>query len=179
MTAWCEPLNRASRPGGYLTAGYLGTLGFGPGYAIGAAIARPETPVFLLAGDGAIGFHMQEFDSMARHNLSIVTIIMNNACWAMSKNGQDLVFGHERRVAVDLSDRAYEDVARALGCEGERVERLEDIGPAIVRACASGRPACINIATDADVVHPISFGMAGANPARGKISMPYYQNESG
>ena len=179
MTAWCEPLNRASRPGGYLTAGYLGTLGFGPGYAIGAAIARPETPVFLLAGDGAIGFHMQEFDSMARHNLSIVTIIMNNACWAMSKNGQDLVFGHERRVAVDLSDRAYEDVARALGCEGERVERLEDIGPAIARACASGRPACINIATDADVVHPISFGMAGANPARGKISMPYYQNESG
>lgn len=178
MTAWCEPLNRASRPGGYLTAGYLGTLGFGPGYAIGAATARPETPVFLIAGDGAIGFHLQEFDTMARHNLPIITIIMNNACWAMSKNGQDLVFGKERRVAVDLCDRAYEDVARALGCDGERVERIEDIGPAIARACASGRPTCINIATDADVVHPITFGMAGTDPTKGKIEMPYYQNEN-
>ncbi|MEH6757430.1 MAG: thiamine pyrophosphate-binding protein [Parasphingorhabdus sp.] len=179
MTAWCEPLNRASRPGGYLTAGYLGTLGFGPGYAIGAAVARPETPVFLIAGDGAIGFHLQEFDTMARHNLPIITIIMNNACWAMSKNGQDLVFGKEHRVAVDLCDRAYEDVARALGCDGERVERIEDIGPAIARACASGRPTCINIATDADVVHPITFGMAGTDPTKGKIAMPYYQNENG
>lgn len=179
MTAWCEPLNRASRPGGYLTAGYLGTLGFGPGYAIGAATARPDAPVFLLAGDGAIGFHIQEFDTMARHGLPVVTIIMNNASWAMSKNGQELVFGNERRVAVDLDDRAYEDVARALGCEGERVERLEDIGPAISRALASGRPSCINIATDGDAVHPISFAMAGANPAKGRIAMPYYQNESG
>lgn len=179
MTAWCEPFNRASRPGSYLTAGYLGTLGFGPGYAIGAAVARPDAPVFLLAGDGAIGFHIQEFDTMARHNLPVVTIIMNNACWAMSRNGQDLVFGKDKRVAVELRDRPYEDVARALGCNGERVERLEDIGPAIARACASDRPSCINIAIDAEAVHPISFGMAGASPAKGKIAMPYYQNESG
>jgi len=178
MTAWCEPLNKASRPGGYLTAGYLGTLGFGPGYAIGAAIARPETPVFLLVGDGAVGFHLQEFDTMARHSLPIITIVMNNACWAMSKNGQDLAFGEDRRVAVDLTDRPYEDVAKALGCYGERVERLEDIGPAIARARACGRPACINLATDADVIHPITFGMAGADPSKGKIAMPYYQNES-
>jgi acetolactate synthase I/II/III large subunit len=178
MTAWCEPLNRASRPGAYLTAGYLGTLGFGPGYAIGAAVARPDAPVFLLAGDGAIGFHLQEFDTMARHSLPIVTIIMNNACWAMSKNGQDLVFGEGRRVVVELADRAYEDVAKALGAAGERVERLADIGPAIARAVASGGPACINIATDGDVVHPITFGMAGADPTKGKIAMPYYQNEN-
>ncbi len=113
------------------------------------------------------------------NRLPVITVVMNNACWAMSKNGQELVFGDEKRVAVDLNDRAYEDVARALGCEGERVERLEDIGPAIARALASGRPACINIATDGEAVHPISFAMAGANPAKGKIAMPYYQNENG
>lgn len=178
MTAWCEPLNRAARPGGYLTAGYLGTLGFGPGYAIGAAVARPDAPVYLLVGDGALGFHLQEFDTMARHGLPIVTIVMNNSCWAMSKNGQELAFGEGQRAAVELEDRPYQDVARALGCDGERVERMEDIGPAIARARATGRPTCINIATDADVVHPITFGMAGANPAKGKIAMPYYQNEA-
>ena len=178
MTAWCEPFNRASRPGGYLTAGYLGTLGFGPGYAIGAAIARPESPVFLIVGDGAVGFHLQEFDTMARHGLPIVTVIINNACWAMSKNGQDLAFGEDRRVAVELCDRPYEEVARALGCLGERIEHLEAIGPAIARSLAAGRPACINVATDGEVIHPMTYAMAGADPNKGKIAMPYYQNET-
>ncbi|MDB5430125.1 MAG: benzaldehyde lyase [Caulobacter sp.] len=177
MTAWCEPLNRASRPGHYLTAGYLGALGIGQGFAMAAAVACPDRPVFLLSGDGALGFNLQEFDTMARHGLPVITIVMNNACWAMSKNAQDIVFGAERRTAVMLSDTRYDQVAIALGCDGEHVTVLSEIGPAIGRALASGRPTCINIATDPDVMHPITFGMAGADPAKGKITMPYYQNE--
>ena len=177
MTAWCEPLNRASTPGSYLTAGYLGALGVGQGFAMAAAVAHPDRPIFLLTGDGALGFNLQEFDTMARHGLPVVTIVMNNACWAMSKNAQDLVFGAARRSAVMLRDTAYEQVAIALGCDGERVTRAEDIGPAIARAIRSGRPTCINILTDGDVMHPITFGMAGADPKKGKITMPYYQNE--
>jgi acetolactate synthase-1/2/3 large subunit len=177
VTAWCEPLNRAARPGRYLTAGYLGTLGFGQGFAIAAAVAHPDRSVVLISGDGALGFNMQEFDTMARHKLPIITVVMNNACWAMSKNAQDLVFGKERRSAVMLEDTAYEQVAIALGCHGERVTDTDEIAPALARARASGKPACINIATDPDVMHPITFGMAGTDPKKGKITMPYYQNE--
>lgn len=177
MTAWCEPLNRASAPAHYLTAGYMGALGLGQGFAMAAAVARPGSPVFLLAGDGAVGFHLQEFDTMARHGLPVITVVMNNACWALSKNAQDLVFGEARRTAVMLEDTRYDQVAAALGCHGEHVTEAAQIGPAIARALASGRPACINIATDPDVMHPISFNMTGADPKKGKISMPYYQNE--
>lgn len=177
MTAWCEPLNRASTPGHYLTAGYFGTLGVGQGFAMAAAVADPRRNAFLLTGDGALGFNLQEFDTMVRHGLPVVTIVMNNACWAMSKNAQDLVFGEKRRSAVMLNDTPYEQVAIALGGYGERVSTVAEIAPAISRALKSGLPACINVATDPDVMHPITFGMAGADPRKGKISMPYYQNE--
>ena len=177
MTAWCEPLNRSSTPGHYLTAGYFGTLGVGQGFAMAAAVADPRSKVFLLTGDGALGFNLQEFDTMVRHDLPVITIVMNNACWAMSKNAQDLVFGENRRSAVMLNDTHYEQVAIALGGYGERVSTVEEIAPAIARALNSGLPACINVATDPDVMHPITFGMAGADPRKGKITMPYYQNE--
>jgi acetolactate synthase-1/2/3 large subunit len=177
ITAWVEPHNKVSAPGQYLTTGYLGTLGVGPGFAVAAAVACPDRPVFLLSGDGAIGFNIQEFDTMVRHNLPVITIVMNNACWGISKSAQDLIFGQDRRSAVMLSETAYDEVAAGFGCYGERVTSPEEIGPAIERAVASNLPACINIITDQSVVHPISFGMAGADPKKGKITMPYYQNE--
>ena len=177
VTAWCEPHNKVSAPGCYLTTGYLGTLGVGPGFAIGAAIACPDRPVFLVSGDGAIGFNIQEFDTMVRHNLPIVTVVMNNACWGISKSAQDLIFGENLRSTVMLNETAYEKVSEGFGCYGERVTAPEEIGPAIDRALKSKRPACINIVTDQNVMHPISYGMAGADPKKGKITMPYYQNE--
>ncbi len=177
ITAWCEPHNKVSAAGQYLTTGYLGTLGVGPGFAIAAAVACPDRPVFLLSGDGAIGFNIQEFDTMVRHKLPIVTVVMNNACWGISKSAQDLIFGEDRRSIVMLSDTAYDQVAVGFGCYGERVTSFDEIGPAIKRALKSKLPACINITTDSNVVHPISFGMAGADPKKGKITMPYYQNE--
>jgi acetolactate synthase I/II/III large subunit len=177
ITAWCEPHNKVSAPGHYLTTGYFGTLGVGPGFAIAAAVACPDRPVVLLSGDGAIGFNIQEFDTMVRHKLPIITVVMNNACWGISKSAQDLIFGEGRRSAVMLNDTAYDQVAVGFGCYGERVTSPEEIGPAIKRALKSKLPACINIVTDQNVVHPISFGMAGADPKKGKITMPYYQNE--
>ena len=177
VTAWCEPHNRASAPGEYLTTGYLGTLGVGQGFAIGASVAHPGRPVVLIMGDGAVGFHLQEFDTMSRHDLSITTIVLNNSCWAMSMNAQDLVFGKQRRTVVMLEDRRYDQVAIALGCEGMRIVDASCIVEHVGNAIKAGRATCIDISTDPEVMHPITFGMAGADPKRGKISMPYYQNE--
>lgn len=177
MTAWCEPLNRATFPGGYLMTGYLGTLGVGPGFAIAAAVARPDRRVFLLSGDGSVGFNLQEFDTMVRHGLPIVTVVMNNACWGLSKNAQDVMFGADRRSVVMLRDADYDRVAIALGGYGERVTQCDDIGPAIARAVASGLPSCINVSTDPDVMHPMTYSMTGTKPGQGKIVMPYYQSD--
>lgn len=175
-TSWFQPHGRSPGPGLYLGNGYLGTLGVGQGYAIGLARARPGKPVAAIMGDGAAGFHIGEFDAMARHGLPIVTIIFNNGAWGMSRHGQDLVFGKDRRAAVALNASDYHVVAQGLGCDGERITRVEDIAPAVARAQASGRPTCLNILTDPDIVHPSVPAMIGRVDADDEIAIPYYEN---
>ena len=127
-------------------------------------------------GDGAVGFHIAEFDVMARHGLPILTCVFNNAAWGMSLHGQELVFGKQNIAAVKLAPSAYHSVAEGLGCAGEQITRVEDIGPAVRRAQASGRPACLNIMTDPDIAHPITALMVGRLDAEDEIAIPYYEN---
>ncbi len=174
--AWFQPFGRSPGPGLYIGNGYLGTLGVGQGYAIGLARARPGKPVAIIAGDGAVGFHIAEFDTMARHGLPILTVVFNNAAWGMSQHGQELVFGRQKLTAVKLAASAYNKVAEGFGCAGEEITRFEDIAPAVRRAQRSGRPTCLNIMTDADVAHPVTAMMVGRIDVEGEIPIPYYEN---
>lgn len=88
-----------------VATGYLGFLGNGWGYSIGAAVADPTRLVVNIHGDGSAGFHIQELDTIARFNLKILTIVVNNYVWGMSINGQDLLYEGQTSVrpAVHLS----------------------------------------------------------------------------
>lgn len=142
----------AWEPGHWLDAGPMGTLGAGPGFAIAAKLARPDKQVALLYGDGAFGLHGMEFETMVRHNLPIVAVIGNDGQWAQIKHPQQAMLGHS--TAADLAPGIrYDKVVEALGGHGELVERPEDIRPAIERAFASGKPACVNVLTDPKVVY--------------------------
>ncbi|HOL38141.1 MAG TPA: thiamine pyrophosphate-dependent enzyme, partial [Rubrivivax sp.] len=158
-------------------AGYHGCLGVGPGMAIGAALAHPGTPVVLVTGDGAIGFHIQEFETMARLGLPIVTVVLDNAMWGMSAHGQDLIYGRDKRVISTLPGTPYDAVAAAFGCRGERVERLAELAPALRRALDAGAPTCIDVRIDPEQMHPSMPAMVGADhPADNEIMIPYYDN---
>ncbi len=191
-SVWVRDHIRPEGTGASLITGYLGTLGVGQGFAIGAARAFPDRPIVLFAGDGGFGFHMQEIDTMVRHGLAVHTVVLNNACWGMSQNGQDLIYGKARRAAVTLDDSAYEKVAEAFGAHAERVDRLEQIGPAMARALAGGLPSIINVRIDGSVINPVTMGMIGVKPGSKpaaqtasapsiapqseKVVMPYYEN---
>src|SRR5689334_16316893 len=73
------------RPGGWLDPGPYGCLGTGLGYAIGARIARPSSPVVLLLGDGAAGFSLMDADTLVRHRLPVVMICGNNGIWEIGR----------------------------------------------------------------------------------------------
>jgi acetolactate synthase-1/2/3 large subunit len=76
-----------------------------------------------------------------------------------------------------LGERHYAAIAAAFGCYAERVMRYADIGPAMERALASGKPACIEIMTDGTVVSPGLVRMLGDASDDGKhIVIPYYEN---
>ncbi len=134
-------------PGHWLDPGPMGCLGVGTGYAIAAKLAKPEKQVLILHGDGAFGLNGMEFETMARHKLPIVSVIGNDGQWAQIKHPQQDALGHS--TAAELAPKIrYDRMVEALGGYGEMVERPEDIRPALERAFASGKPACINVITD-------------------------------
>ncbi len=173
---WAAVNVRSAGPGLCMANGYLGCLGVSQGFAIGAAIANPDRTVAIFSGDGAFGFNIQELDTMVRHDMPIVAIVLNNACWAISRTGQDIVFGENRRSIVGLNQTGYDQVAVAFGGAGETVTSYERIAPAIKEALAARKPTCINLIVDPDVVNPAIVAMVGDPSVTDEIMIPYYEN---
>ncbi|OHV31713.1 MULTISPECIES: thiamine pyrophosphate-binding protein [Pseudofrankia] len=171
---WINFFARAHRPRSWFGLGMMGGLGVGQGFAIGAQCARPGAQVVLVTGDGAVGFHLQEFDTMARHRLPVTTVVYNNLSWGMSLHGQQAIYGEKTSVAVELPDTRYDLIAAAMGLYAERVDDLAQVRPALRRARESGRPACLDVAIAADVVHPMMAPLTADLPD-GSIRVPYYE----
>ena len=151
---WFNEVVRQERAGSYITHGFLGAVGFGLGLSLGAQVAHPKRPVLCLVGDGAIGFTIAEFDTMVRHKLPIVVVVMNNRSWAASQHFQEIVSGSEKVLGTRLGDARYHDVAKAFGANGLHITKLEDLSTAIKGAFASGKPTCINVEIDVSPIPP-------------------------
>ncbi len=177
-SGWVELVCESENPGQLMSHGYLGCLGIGIPFAIGAQVANPEKRVIVITGDGSVGFNIQEFDTMVRHDLPIVTIVLNNKAWGMCVHGQQSMYGDNRLVVTTLADARYEQVAEGFGGYGEYVDSAENVGVAVKRALASGLPACINILTDIQAVLGDISGdkITRTAEADGEIAMPYYDN---
>lgn len=156
-------------------------------FAIGSQVAHPQKQVACIVGDGAVGLNIQEFDTMVRHNLPVLTIVLNNKAWGMCVHGQQSMFGDNRLVVTKLGECRYEQVAEGFGCDGALVDKLEDLGPAVKQALASNRPACINVITDLDAVFgDTSSSKASKTPTKKPsnknpdkkedVEMPFYDN---
>ena len=122
LSHWAMMSLPEARPRRTMGCGYLGFLGMTPGLAIGAQVAEPDRRVVLIIGDGGAGFHPQEFDTLVRHGLPIVMVVVNNACWGMSLHGQQILYGREAGIVSTLADTEYEKVAAGFGAAGFRVE---------------------------------------------------------
>jgi len=184
--SWMETVAEVHAPGRWLSHGYLGCLGTGLPFALAAKVAHPESPVLCVVGDGSVGLNFAELDTFVRHRLAVVTVVANDGQWGMSAHGQELLYGPGRRVVTDLAPTRYDLAAAGFGCHAEHVESPRELAPALERAFASGRPACIDVRTDPAVIAPITLAMVGAARApaggdgQGKpVRMPYYDDLDG
>ncbi len=140
------------RPRGPLTwldPGVFGTLGVGAGFALGASLARKESEVWLLWGDGASGYGIAEFDTFVRHGIPVIAVVGNDAGWTQIAREQVKMLGDD--VGTVLARTAYHDVARAFGAEGIEVRHANEVESALARArafAAAGRPVLINVWLD-------------------------------
>ena len=173
---WAAHAVRVNGPGQYINNGYLGLLGSGMGFAIGAQMARPGRRVVQIAGDGGVGFHLQDLDTMVRRRLPIVTVVMNNRVWGMSLHGQQLLYGEDYDAISRLSEEtSYARIAEGFGCYAETVTRAAEVGPAMQRALASGRAALLDVRTDPACMHPRMNTMLKPI-SEGDIVIPYYES---
>ncbi len=143
--------------------GAAGAIGSSLPFAIGARAARPQAHVFAVLGDGTCGFHMAEFDTAVRHDLPFVAIVGNDMRWNAEYQIQLRQYGADRTEGCLLASSArYDQVAAALGGHAEHVTRLDELAPAISRAVASGKPACIEVRIDGlPAPKPPALGAAG------------------
>jgi acetolactate synthase-1/2/3 large subunit len=171
-SAWMEMVALVHSGGHWLSHGYLAQLGTGMPFAIAAQVARPDQRVVCVVGDGSVGLNFAEFDTMVRHELPIVVVVNNDQQWGMSAHGQDLIYGPDRRVVTDLGPTRYDLAAAGFGCHPEHVVEPRDLVPALERALASGKPACVNVMTDPSVISPVTMALIGGASAAGLTADP-------
>jgi acetolactate synthase-1/2/3 large subunit len=141
-------------PRGYLGWGKSTQLGTGLGIALGAKLAYPERLVVNVMGDLAFGTAAMDVETAVRERLPVLTVILNNG--RLGGYGHHMPVASERYGANRLTGN-YAQVAAGLGAYSERVERPEDVVPALRRgmaATADGRPAVLEMITKEEPVYP-------------------------
>ena len=145
IVAQASKVIQVPRNGTWMDPGPLGTLGVGMPFALAAQKAHPDKRVLIVYGDGSFGLNGFEFDTAVRFDLPIVGIVGNDAAWGQMMRPQEMLYGEDRLVAVELNRTRYDLVVEALGGHGEHVVAPGEIAPAITRAFDSGKPALVNV----------------------------------
>jgi benzoylformate decarboxylase len=148
----------------FLTRG--GSLGVGIPGAIGVQIAHPDKTVVAFTGDGGSMYTIQALWTAARHNINTKMIICNNGSYRLLQLNIGAYWReremqpHDFPLCFDLSKPAiqFDVLARAMGVPGVRVEKPEEIAPAIQQALATPGPFLIDLVLEGDV-HPELIGV--------------------
>lgn len=128
---WVAQHMRFGHPTNHLSSGGLGTMGFSLPAAIGAQIARPNDPVFVVCGDGSFMMNVQELATIKRFQLPIKIIIVDNQRLGMVRQWQELFF-NGRYSETDLSDNPdFTMLAKAFDIPAYYVEQPSDVPAAM------------------------------------------------
>jgi len=152
--AAAEQVLPSYRPAARFTAASDGCMGVGIPFSMGAKLADPERLVVAICGDTAFGFSAMEMETAVRHSVPVIVVVVNNDGSSGALTQSALFPASDQRVTMYQADIHYENIARAFGGYAEHVERPEQIRPALERAQASGKAACINIRVDPHAPYP-------------------------
>ncbi len=143
---WAAQRHRATHPRNFLTSAGLGAMGFGLPAAIGAQFAFPGRPVTAIVGDGGFQMSFAELATVARYELPVKILLIDNRRLGMVRQWQEL-FYERRYSATDLSDNPdFVAIARAYGIRGETVEDASSLDGALQRFLAEDGPALLHCA---------------------------------
>ena len=156
-TVWASFFSDINRPDALLSTFKFGMLGAGVSQALGAQVARPDTKVVCIIGDGAMGFHMQELETALRAELPVIYLVLCDKQWGMVKLTQTIglqmlrpAIGTDQQgtINADFEEIEFDKVAEAMGCHGERVADPAKLEAALHRCIESGKPSVIHVDVD-------------------------------
>jgi thiamine pyrophosphate-dependent acetolactate synthase large subunit-like protein len=177
---WALDLLESARPSYAMVAtGYLGFLGNGYGYTLGASLAFPDKLVVNIHGDGSAGFHIAELDTYARHKLNVLTVVVNNYFWGMSVAGQDIIYEDTEaaRLVSALSPKCrFDIVAQGFGCKGAIVREYDEVGGTVKEITREKGPGLIDLIVSRNPITAVTRGMVGKTEDRDVVVVPYYDN---
>ena len=133
----------------FASSGGLGTMGYGLGAAIGAAVATGDKTV-LITGDGSFGMNLNELATAVTYNTPIVIVLLNNGVLGMVRQWQTLFF--DKRYSNTTLGRKTDFVklAEAFGLEAERVSSIDEFEQAFKRGMAHNGPYLIDTLINMD-----------------------------
>jgi thiamine pyrophosphate-dependent acetolactate synthase large subunit-like protein len=137
----------------FLTIREFGAIGNGISFAMGVAAACPERPVVLFDGDGSLLMHIQELETIRRHGLNILIVVMNDGAYGSEVHKLRAVGRSLEGAAFGRTDFAA--IARGFGLTGERVHDLSQLPELITAFSNSSGAAVWDIPVSDRVVSPV------------------------
>ncbi|HOO23388.1 MAG TPA: thiamine pyrophosphate-binding protein [Clostridia bacterium] len=147
-----------------LTTGGFSTMGWAIPAAMGAKLAKPESPVIALLGDGDFMMIMQELSTMAQYDIPVIILMANNSGWMAIKDlqsdvlGQDHAFGNDFLRGEEVYSPDFYSIAKGFGIDSYKPQTIEELKTAISDAIVRNKPAMITI--DVTREYPYSGGKA-------------------
>ena len=127
----------------FLSPGYQGTLGWGYATSLGVKVAKPDTPVVSISGDGGFLFTAMEMATAAQNGIGVVAVVFSDGAYGNVKRIQQQAFNN-RTIASDLHNPDFVKLGESFGITSERVQSPGELEAAIARGIARGKPMLID-----------------------------------
>ncbi len=146
---WAAQYIRHIKTKSFLTSGGLGTMGYGYGAAIGAAVADGgKRPIIHITGDGSFHMNMNEACTAVSYNLPVITVIMNNSVLGMVRQWQKTFYGKRYSSSEPERKTNYKAVAEGFGLTGFKCTNLAEFKEALDKALELKAPVWIECVID-------------------------------
>jgi thiamine pyrophosphate-dependent acetolactate synthase large subunit-like protein len=143
LAFWARSHWKSDRPRTWFVPSGFGTLGYGLPAAIGARLARPDTPTIAIIGDAGVMFTIQDLMTAVQENVPVVVLVFNDEGYGVERRHQDHLYG--RRSGVDVRPPDFVALARSFGARGILVDDLARVGETLESVLDAEGPTLIEI----------------------------------
>ena len=133
----------------FITTGAFYSMGFGLTAAIAAKLARPDSEVFCITGDGGLAMVVQDLETAVREGVKVTVIVLNNSCLSMIRRRQKANY-EGRVIGCDFSDSDFAQVAKGFSAAGERITLMDQLEVGMKNARRSELPYVLDIVVGPD-----------------------------